>query len=301
MKRTDIFDITALGVSYGFETHLDPLTNDLSLSSIREIAYSGIRSIVLRLDGATAEMHDQVHGVGDFEMTQAAIEFCRQVNLPFSVTTTIIRKNLQDLPLILDCVIRADASAFHPYVLIPENRKDEKRCLSEKEYEEILLWLSQQRELVPTWFGYRPTCAPQYYRVIRQQETHHTSSPADDPLQQDVTNHGCTGGRSFAYITAEGIIQMCGELTIAAGSLRSSQCDFQSIWEQSRLFQTLRSENPYSGRCRQCEYRNLCGGCRARAYIASGDYLAEEPLCAYEPGADSKNKGGDQVVPSSAA
>ena len=301
LKRSDLNAITALGVSHGLEIHLDPLTNDLSFSTVREIADSGIRSIVVRMDGASADKHDQVHGVGDFDMLQATIEFSRQVNLRFSITTTITRNNVQDLPRILDAIIRADASAFHPFILIPENRKDEKLCLSEKEYEETLLWLAQQHDLIPSWFGYRPTCAPQYYRVLRQHENHgHASFPADESSEK-IQNYGCTGGRSFAYITASGVVQLCGDLPLAAGSLRFSEYDFRSIWEQSRLFQTLRGVNPYTGRCRRCEYRTLCGGCRARAFIASGDYLAEEPLCAYEPGTDSKKDGADEIVPPSAA
>lgn len=296
LKRPDLFTVIAIGAAQNFEMHLDPLTNDIAFSVVREIAQNGIRSLVIRLDGAAAEKHDGVHGVGDFDMAQATIEFSRQVNLPFSITTTITRNNLQDLPLILDFVIRTSASAFHPYILIPEKRKDAKLCLSEKEYEETLIWLSHQRELVPSWFEFRPTCAPQYYRIIRQNET------GNRPLTAgDGKDSGCTGGRSFAFITASGIVQTCGELTVAAGSLRTSNYDFQSIWEQSRLFQILRDMNSYGGRCKQCEYRNVCGGCRARAYIASGDYLAEEPLCAYEPGTDSKNKGGTGISPSNAA
>ncbi len=244
LKRADVFAIIALGASHGFEMNLDPLTNDLAFSTVREIAHNGIHSIVVRLDGATAERHDEVHGVGDFDMAHATIEFSRQVNLLFSITTTITRKNVQDLPLILDFVIRTNASAFHPYVLIPEKRSDAKLCLSEKEYEDTLVWLSQQRELVPSWFGYRPTCAPQYYRIIRQQEKGHHLSSFNNSRQQEGTERGCTGGRSFAYITAEGIVQTCGELAVAAGSLKSSQYDFQSIWEQSRLFQNAARFEP---------------------------------------------------------
>ncbi len=229
------------------------------------------------------------HGVGDFDMAQAAIEFSRQINLPFSITTAITRKNVQDLPLILDLVIRANASAFHPYVLIPEDWENTGLFLSEKEYEDALIWLSRQRELVPSWFGYRPTCAPQYYRILRQQEKSvRRSFSFDDPDEEEITEQGCTGGRYYAYITGEGIVQTCGELAVAAGSLKSAQYNFQSIWEQSHLFQMMRSLNPYKGRCRRCEYRDICGGCRARAYIATGDYFAAEPLCAYKPGTDSR-------------
>jgi radical SAM protein with 4Fe4S-binding SPASM domain len=301
LKRSDLYTITRYCESLGFEMHLDPLTNDLSFSIVREIVQNGIRSLVIRLDGASAEHHDEIRGIGDFDMAQATIEFSRQVNLPFSITTTITRKNMQDLPLILDLVIRSNAAAFHPYVLIPGDQNDAKFCLSGKEYEETLIWLTRQRELVPSWFGFQPTCAPQYYRIIRQQEITNQPVPFNEVQQEEPVNHGCTGGRYYAYITGEGIVQTCGELAITAGSLKSARFDFQSIWEQSHLFQMLRDANSYTGRCRRCEYNTICGGCRARAYITTGDYLAAEPLCMYEPGTDSRKKGGAGGVSINAA
>lgn len=290
LARSDLFEIAEAGARSGFEMILDPRTNDLPSDLVRTIAAHAIKSIVVRIDASSAPVHDEVHGVGDFDMAQATMEFCRQSGLAFSVATTITRKNLNDLPVILDLAIRVNAVGFHPTVPIPEKGEEPKNRLSAKEYEDTLGWIAERRELVPSWFDYAPTCTPQYYRIVRQQRTIRIARDAIHERYIHQIDRGCSGGRSSVFITAAGTVQTCSSLRIPAGSLRSSGYDFRKIWDESELFQTIRNPASLSGRCRICEYTNVCGGCRARAYALTGDYRGEEPYCDYDPGSDSEKK-----------
>jgi radical SAM protein with 4Fe4S-binding SPASM domain len=92
---------------------------------------------------------------------------------------------------------------------------------------------------------------------------------------------GCMGGKGFAFISHTGIVQICGFLDVPCGDLRATGYDFRGIWRDSAMLKEIRLTDAYRGKCGRCEYRHVCGGCRARAYAATGDYLASEPLCAY--------------------
>jgi AdoMet-dependent heme synthase len=93
---------------------------------------------------------------------------------------------------------------------------------------------------------------------------------------------GCLGGSAFCFISHTGQVQPCGYLELDCG--RITDHGFAEIWKESRIFQDLRDLDRYKGKCGRCEFIRVCGGCRARAYEKTGDYLAEEPFCVYEPG-----------------
>jgi radical SAM protein with 4Fe4S-binding SPASM domain len=135
----------------------------------------------------------------------------------------------------------------------------------------------------------KPTCAPHYYRIIRQVGN---QKPHVNPLAPPKPGHGhgfssmtkgCLGGQSFAFVSHIGKVQICGFLDIECGDVRSADFDFKTIWETSKVFQEMRNVDGYHGKCGICEYRNVCGGCRARAYNITGDYLDSEPFCSYTP------------------
>ena len=121
----------------------------------------------------------------------------------------------------------------------------------------------------------RPTCAPHYFRILSKHNAQKTE------LGLDSLTSGCLGGKSFAFISSSGKVQACGFLEIECGDIRKDA--FSKIWHSSLVFDRLRNFSEYKGKCSICEYIDLCGGCRARAYAATGDYLEEEPDCAYQP------------------
>ncbi|MEW6375864.1 MAG: SPASM domain-containing protein, partial [Thermodesulfobacteriota bacterium] len=147
------------------------------------------------------------------------------------------------------------------------------------DYEKTLHWFYEQRDRVPLQL--KATCAPHYYRILRQQAKKEGKKITPKKFGLDATTRGCLGGISFCFISHVGQVQPCGYLELNCGNVREKP--FQEIWATSEVFQNLRNTNGYGGKCGRCEFRKVCGGCRARAYEISGEYMAEEPYCIYEP------------------
>jgi radical SAM protein with 4Fe4S-binding SPASM domain len=151
--------------------------------------------------------------------------------------------------------------------------------VSADEYEEILTGLIKRKEasVIPI----KATCAPHYYRILREVARAEGREITMKTHGLDAVTRGCLGGTGFCFISHRGSVQPCGYLEIEAGNLRKDS--FQTVWETSSVFLALRDKARYEGKCGRCEYFRVCGGCRARAYEATGNYLAEEPLCRYQP------------------
>jgi heme b synthase len=276
MLRADIYDIAGCAHGLGLPVVMAPCGPLLNDETVAKILKSGIRRISLSLDGATAASHDEFRGIpGAFESVLRGIEAARRGGLEFQINTTVSRHNLAELPAILDLAIRLRAALFNPFLLVPTGRGVQLRDqeLSSEQYEQVLQWLAAQakRPDMPI----RVTCAPHYHRILRQ--TYGAAGPnAHAP-------GGCLGGKAFAFISHRGKVQICGFLNVEAGDLRRENLDFAKIWNTSPLFAAVRDVDSYRGRCGVCEFRKLCGGCRARAHAVTGDYLSEEPFCTHQP------------------
>lgn len=127
----------------------------------------------------------------------------------------------------------------------------------------------------------KATCAPHYYRILREAAREEGREITFNTHGLDAVTRGCLGGTGFCFVSHRGAVQPCGYLEIEAGSVRKDP--FPAIWESSPVFLALRDKSRYEGKCGRCEYFRVCGGCRARAYEATGNYLAEEPLCSFQP------------------
>jgi radical SAM protein with 4Fe4S-binding SPASM domain len=292
MLRADIYEIAGYAHGLGLPVVMAPCGPLLNNESVAKILRAGIRRISLSLDGATAASHDEFRGIpGAFESVLRGIEAARRGGLEFQINTTVSRHNLAELPAILDLAVRLRAALFNPFLLVPTGRGSELRDqeLSSEQYEQALQWLAAQakRPEMPI----RVTCAPHYQRILRQ--THGAASPAPGAPGGPIGHAqgrpelsrmgGCLGGKAFAFVSHQGKVQICGFLELEAGDLRRENFDFAKIWRTSPLFAAVRDVDSYRGRCGCCEFRKLCGGCRARAYAVTGDYLAEEPFCAHRP------------------
>ena len=246
----------------------------------------GIERISVSIDGPDAERHDAFRGEpGAFDAAMRGLAACRAAGLPFQVNATITRRNADQIGVILERAVAEGAVAFHPFLLVPTGRGtglgDE--ALDADEYETVLNRIYDLRQTSPVPF--KPTCAPHYYRVLRQREEAAGREVIAETHGLDAMTRGCMGGTSFAFISHVGKVQICGFLEEEAGDLRAADYDFCAIWRDSALFAEMRSFRNYKGDCGICEYRAWCGGCRARAYAATGDYMAEEPSCNYRPAA----------------
>ena len=301
MLRNDIYDIAGYGNKLGMRMVMAPCGMLVDDQTVTKMIDSGIQCISISLDGATAESHDGFRRVpGAFATAIAATEAAKRHNLPFQINTTITRHNLDELSEIMNLAERLGAITFNPFLLVPTGRGKElaQQELSPQQYEQALHWLSEQDER--TVMQLRVTCAPHYQRIIRQKRSeqardiHKRWEQNQDSLKdRSEKRHshqvaGCMGGKSFAFISHTGKVQICGFLEIEAGDVSQNGYDFKEIWNNSEYLCSIRDLDSYKGKCGYCEYRRLCGGCRARAYALTGDYLEAEPFCVYEP---NKNNG----------
>ncbi len=273
MLREDIFDLAAHAVAAGLPVVMAPCGMHVNDESANRIVAAGIHCISLSLDGATSAGHDSFRGVsGSFDAVIRAAASAARAGLDFQINTTVTAGNLDELEDILELAGRLGASVFNPFLLVPTGRGKQLagQELTAQQYEWTLEWLADQqaRGDIPI----RVTCAPHYQRILRQRGI----APAR-------AAKGCMGGQSFAFISHVGKVQICGFLDVECGDVRAEGLDFHKIWRTSEVFRRVRDADSYHGRCGRCEYRSVCGGCRARAFAVSGDYLDEEPFCTYQP------------------
>jgi len=278
LERKDVFDLARHARGLGLGVALASCGLPINDETAQRMAEAGIEAISISLDGATAASHDAFRGAaGAFEAARRGIEAIKRAGIPFQINTTVARHNAAELPDILKMAARLGAVTFNPFLLVPTGRgralADQE--LSAEEYERTLRWLAD--EAARQDINIRVTCAPHYQR-IRQSRS----------AGRRQERGGCLGGKAFAFVSHRGIVQICGFLDVACGDLRKADFDFRRIWETSEVFQAVRDVDGYGGKCGRCEYRAACGGCRARAYAATGDWLAAEPFCAYRPQGESR-------------
>jgi heme b synthase len=243
---------------------------------------SGIERVSISIDGPEARSHNLFRGVpGAFEASMQGIEALKQGGLEFQINTTVTRNNLNQFQDIFDLAEKLGAVAWHIFLLVPTGRGDQIReeVISAEEYEEVLNWFYDFRKT--TSMHLKATCAPHYHRILRQRAKEEGVPVDFAHFGLDAVSRGCLGGIGFCFISHSGQVQPCGYLELDCGQVREQP--FPDIWANSEHFQKLRDQKAYVGKCGRCEYHKVCGGCRARALTMNGDYLAEEPLCTYEP------------------
>jgi heme b synthase len=282
LLRGDIFELARHGTKKGLRMVMAPNGTMITAAIARKMVESGIQRISVSLDGATRESHDRFRQVdGAYEGALQGIRFAKEVGLEFQVNTTITQQNLEEIPTIQELAVELGAVAHHIFLLVPTGRGkyiiDQE--ISAKQYEETLNWFYDQQDKVPLQL--KATCAPHYYRILRQRAREEGKKITFETHGLDAVTRGCLGGTGFCFISHVGIVQPCGFLDVNCGDVNKTS--FAEIWNESKVFKDLRDFSRLKGKCGLCEYRKVCGGCRARAYEATGDYLAEEPLCAYDP------------------
>jgi radical SAM protein with 4Fe4S-binding SPASM domain len=287
MERADIYDLIRHGRGLGLRMVMATCgyaIDDTSLARLRE---AGVMALSLSLDGATAETHDAFRRTpGAFDTVVRAAEAARRADMRFQVNTTITRGNLAEVPAIAELARRLGAYCWNPFILVPTGRGEEiaDELLEPRQYAELLADLLTIRLELP--IELRVTCGPQYARLFREAEVRRASCVARDVGSDNphaMQPAGCMGGRGFGFISYRGDVQTCGFLDISAGNLVDSGYDFAKVWDGSKLLNEIRDLPSYKDNCGRCAYLKVCGGCRARAYAVTGDYLAGDPICWCEP------------------
>lgn len=167
-------------------------------------------------------------------------------------------------------------------MIVPTGRGEDimEELIPAKVYDDILEW-HYQVEKEEDDLLMRPTCAPHYYRMVMQKAKEEGGFERRSLQFSTGGSKGCLAGQLICLVDVDGEILPCSYFPKSAGNILKQS--FQSIWEKSELFLKLRDFKGYKDNCGICEYNSVCGGCRARAYAMTGDYLAQEPFCNYIP------------------
>lgn len=271
-------DLEAI-VAFGAEHHLPMVvgTNGTLLTErrVRSLKQAGALGLGISLDSLDAARHDRFRGApGSWAKTLAGIEACRRHDLSFQLHFSVTAANAGELSAMIDFARAAGARALNVFFLVCTGRGQSMTDLAPARYEQMLVDIIEaQRQCHDLII--RPRCAPHFKRIA------HERRPAS-PLNRigGSEGDGCIAGTHYCRITPQGEVTPCPYIPRSEGSIRKER--LLAIWEQAEGFKRLRAP-ALQGRCGACEYRQLCGGCRARALAAGGDLLASDPLCAYEP------------------
>ncbi len=349
--RSDIFQLARYGTDKGLRVALATNGTLVTKHVARMIVDSGVQRVAISLDGADALTHDTFRGIpGAFDAAIAGFRNLKNLGMSVQINTTIARHNAHQLPNVLELAKFLGADALHTFLLVPVGCGVDiaaEQMVPPEEYERMLNWFYDRS--LEGGIEMKATCAPHYFRVVRQRRVaEHRSEaaaaqahaaapvaeaakhspdlrptigptemampgstgfelkpqgmgqpsvgqavghPGKHPSDMNAMTKGCLAGTAVCFISHQGEVYPCGYLPALAGDLRKQS--FADIWEKSVVFNQLRDTNNLQGKCGCCEFRNICMGCRARAYAATGNFLDEEPFCVYEPQAKGVKKEKD--------
>lgn len=298
-ERPDLIDLVRHASASGLPVALSPsVTPNLTRARLESLREAGASAVSLSLDGASPETHDNIRGiVGVHRDTLAAAALVRELGYRLQINTTVAAHNVHELADLLAWVIDADVSLWSLFVLVPTGRGTQLTSLASDEVEDVLHWLHEVGELVPT----KTTEAPQFRRLAMQRsgvDDLDTAFPPG-PLRRElrartrvlvadshVLRHrrrplSVNAGRGVAFIDHRGTIYPSGFLPLPVGSVKERP--LSEWYRTSPLMNALRDPDHFTGKCSACEFRHVCGGSRSRAFAASGDPLGDDPSCPYMP------------------
>lgn len=281
LERTDLFELIAYARGIGLRVSVSPsATPRLNPEIVGRLAASGIDAISLSLDGSSADRHDALRGVdGCYARTLTAARATAGTSLQVQVNTLVCAETLDDLEAVWSLVRELSLARWSLFFLVTVGRGAVLEPIDAAQAERLLLWLASLARpgglpVVTT------TEAPQFRRVLIERGGR-GHAPGEPSTRSGRAGHGVRDGNGVMFISHAGDISPSGFLPIAAGNVRRD--NLVDTYRSAPVFVALRRTDAFGGRCGRCEYRELCGGSRARAWSATGDVLGEDPLCAYEP------------------
>ncbi len=282
MMRPDVYELIRYATDKGLRCVFSPNGTLITPETAKKICDAGIKRCSISLDGKDAASHDDFRGVpGAFDASLRGIEYLKAAGVEFQINTTVTRNNLTSFKQIFSLCEELGAAAWHIFLLVPMGRASSlaDQVITAEEYEDVLHWLYDFRK--QTDMHLKATCAPHYYRIMRQRAKEEGVPVDVENFGMDAMTRGCLGGTGFCFISHVGQVQPCGYLGLNCGNIKTTP--FPEIWKNSKHFKEFRTQEEYTGKCGVCEYHKVCGGCRARAHSMDQDHMAEEPLCTYIP------------------
>ncbi len=276
LKHPDLFDLLRFSTGIGLRTTVTPsATPLLTADAIRAFQDAGIARMAISLDGPDAGVHDGFRRVaGSFDRTIFALDSAREIGLETQVNTTVTRRTVDYLPAVARIVADKGAKMWSVFFLVATGRAAAADDLSADEYERVFAFLYDTARTAP--FEIKTTEAQHYRRYVAQRRKQDGGLAAGRPSAAGIND-----GKGFVFISHTGNICPSGFLPIPAGNVRHDS--LVDVYRHSPLFLALRDTERLRGKCGECEYRNLCGGSRSRAFAVTGDFLGEEPRCIYRP------------------
>jgi radical SAM protein with 4Fe4S-binding SPASM domain len=291
LLRQDIYDLIEYGSKKGLKMGLGSNGSLIDDTVAKKLKNAGITTVSISLDSHIAAQHDDFRGVaGSWEKAINAIKVLCANNILVQVNTTLTHDNYDQIDDIMNLSENLGVENFHLFFLIPTGRGVKIDDITPQKYEDMIT--NTFAKVHKHRLNVRPSCAPQFMRIAQGMGM---------DMRQWI--RGCIAGMYYCRIYPNGDITPCPYLPVKIGNIREKS--FKEIWQNADLFKILRDPNTLTGKCGKCDYKTLCGGCRARAYglsadfidycgdlhvptEAKNDYLKEDPWCVYQPDA-SKN------------
>jgi radical SAM protein with 4Fe4S-binding SPASM domain len=286
LLRADLYDLIRHGTSKGLRMGLGSNGSLIDDDIARNLKEAGVKTVSISIDSSIPEKHDEFRGVkGSWQKATQAIKALKQNGVLVQVNTTVTQQNHSEIDDIMSLAETLGVENFHLFFLVPTGRGRKLADISPAMYDDMIK--STFAKTGKHRLNVRPSCAPQFMRIAK-----------DMGLDMRQWVRGCLAGLYYCRIYPNGDVTPCPYLPIKLGNIREKT--FSEIWFSSPVFKNLRDFNTLKGKCGACEHRNLCGGCRARAYGLSsdfidfcgdlhepaelkGDYLKEDPWCVYQP------------------
>ena len=286
LKRADLFELIRHAVSRGLQVALTPSATPLATAdALQEAKDAGVRRLGISLDGADAKTHDAFRGwEGSFDRTLQMLTAARKLGLGVQINTTITRRNFSQIESMATLLSTQGIAMWSVFFLIPVGRGLLEERIAPAQYEEAFerLWIEAGRQP----YGVKTTEAPHYRRFVLQRDGDPLAGPATSKHPGRDHSHraplGVGDGKGIMFVGHTGEIFPAGFLPLECGRFpRDSVVD---VYQNHPTFRALRDPDQFHDDCGVCEYRYVCGGSRSRAYAVTGDPLAGEPDCLYEPG-----------------
>jgi len=291
LLRKDVFEIAKYGTGKGMRMCIATNGTLVTDEICEHMKAAEVKMVSLSLDGSTDAVHDDFRSQkGAFAGTINAARLFNKHEIQFLINSSFTKRNQEEIPRVYKLAKELGATAWYMFMIVPTGRGEDimNELISKEDYEEILDW-HYQMEKDESDLLVRPTCAPHYYRVVLQKQKEEGEKFERRSLKFSTGgSKGCIAGQVICLIDVDEEVLPCSYFPKSAGNLREKS--FKDIWENSELFLEMRDFKKYKGRCGSCEFVSVCGGCRARAYSMTGDYLEEEPFCGYVPYRVRKSK-----------